>query len=56
MIAHTVNNIARGHHFQLEATNQVQTIVLPMPELDGADHPLHFCTCCEFFFPALVLS
>jgi len=54
--AHTVNDIAGGHHFQPEATNQVQTIVLPMPEPDGADHPLHFCACREFFFPALVSS
>lgn len=56
MTAHTVNDIAGGHHFQPEATNQVQTIVLLMPEPDSTDHPLHFCVCHEFFFPALVLS
>ena len=47
---HTMNDTAEGQHFQPEVMNQAQTIVLLMPEPDDADHPLHFCACCEYFF------
>ena len=53
-MTHTVGDVAEDH-LQPEATDQVHTVILPMPQPDNAVPPVHYCTCCEWCHSSLLL-